>query len=194
MASRAPIRQLKTMEELVKADRETILNEARAISKRVSQQSWRIRKQYNKYSGALMNLLDAGGMSINKKMSRNELLHEVKKGLDFLGAESSTIRGIKNVEKKVEKGLKGQNVDIEDWNDFQKKRFFRAFEQLAKNNPGVANKQYKYEVMERLSEIQVQNKRRGVEWLVSQMEQELDNIMMEKSAKMFPEDAFNARI
>ena len=74
MASRAPIRQLKTMEELVKADRETILNEARAISKRVSQQSWRIRKQYNKYSGALMNLLDAGGMSINKKMSRNELL------------------------------------------------------------------------------------------------------------------------
>ena len=44
MASRAPIRQLKTMEDLVKADKETILNEARAISKRVSQQSWRIRK------------------------------------------------------------------------------------------------------------------------------------------------------
>ena len=84
MAQRAPIRQLKSIDTLISAPKDVILNEARAISKRVSQQSWRIRRQYGKYSGALMELLDKGGMHINKNMTRNELLHEVKKGLDFL--------------------------------------------------------------------------------------------------------------
>lgn len=194
MAQRAPIRQLKSIDTLISAPKDVILNEARAISKRVSQQSWRIRRQYGKYSGALMELLDKGGMHINKNMTRNELLHEVKKGLDFLGAETSTITGIKNVERKVEKGLKGQNVDIEDWNDYQKKRFFRAFDQLAKAHPEVGNKQYKYEVMEKLSQLQVMNKRRGVNWLVSQMEKQLEEVIEEKSSKLYPEDAFSANI
>lgn len=192
--ARAAIRKLKTIEELIKADKETVLNEARAISKRVSQQSWRIRKQYKKYSGGLMNLLEGGGMHINKNMTRNELLHEAKKGLDFLSTETSTIRGIKRVEAKVEKGLKGQNVDIEDWNDYQKKRFFKAFSKLAKKEPEVNNKLYKYEIMENLSNIQAENRKHGVKWLVKQMEDQLENIISKKSQKMFAEDAFSANV
>ena len=192
--ARKSTRKLKSIEELIKVNKEMLLDEARAVSKRVSQQSWRIRKQYNKYSGALMNLIDRGGIHINKNMTRNELLREIKKGLDFLSSETSTIRGITRVEKRIEKGLKAQNVDIEDFNAYQKKRFFRAFDKLAKTHPEVGNKQYKYEVMEKLSNLQSVNKRRGVDWLVDQMEASLDQIISEKSSNLFPEDVFSANI
>lgn len=194
MASRAPKTVLKTMEELLKLDRESLLNEARKISKKVSQRSWRIRTERKKYSGALMNLIDAGYMHINKKMSRNELLHEAKKGLDFINAETSTITGITAVEERVEKGLKGQNVDIEDWNDYQKKRFFRAFKELTKLDSGVANKLYKYEVMEQLAELQASHRKVGVQWLVDQMESKIEEIIGAKAEETYPEDAFNAKV
>lgn len=87
----------------------------------------------------------SGGKISSKGLSFNELRKEFIRAKNFLEKKTSTIKGYREIENKTISGLAKQGVHIST-DDY--KNFWSIYEKVKEIDPMVADKQYKYKILD----------------------------------------------
>lgn len=170
----------KSVEDILNMDVSKLTeSELRKITGRlVSAGNKRARRMMAKdvMSPALNILQDTGGMLSTRGKSINQLRAEFKRAKNFLQSETSSLAGYKKVKKETMAQLKKEGIKISDkeWDVF-----WRAYEELKKQDPSIAVKGLKYEVLQEISKIMVKGD--SVEDVVNNMAEKMSKIYEEKS-------------
>ena len=105
---------------------------------------------------------------------RKELMEEYKRIKNFMKAETSSLSGSRQVEKKAITELKNQrNVDITNVNY---DRYWEAYEKLKELKPEISEQNFKYEVLERIKKEVSGKKWFKVDRVVNKINAEIDKI------------------
>lgn len=137
-------------------------------------------------SSALRYLRESGGVKSTRKMKLPELREEFKRLRGFITAKTGSVSGEMAVRKQVVTELQKQGISL-SVNDYDV--FWRSYEELAKKNPSIRNKNMKYEVLEQLTEkIYESNKPSSVPELVQSMEDRLTEIYEQQQEEWMDAD------
>ena len=82
---------------------------------------------------------------------KQQLLEEFKRARSFMKSETSSLSGQKRIRKKSLEGLRNAGVDIGNLSPANYDRFWKAYEKLKELNPKIAEKNFKYEILEKMA-------------------------------------------
>lgn len=102
-------------------------------------------------SPAVAGVERTGGRFSTKGKNLNQLRHEFMRAKDFLESETGNIKGWRAVKTQTISTIKeeaGFNLDDELWD-----KVWTAYDQLKESNPWVANRQFRYKILEKISQI-----------------------------------------
>ena len=183
MAKRTDFVKGKTIEQILNMPwnelRDLTESELRVVVGRgVSSANKRLRR-YQEKKGKLPTAGRQGDTYEDVKFStvgkdRKELLEEFKRIKNFMGAETSSLSGEKQVQKKAidalfnQKGINIGNVNYD--------RFWKAYDKLKELHPEVADKNFKYAVIEQLTKEVSGKKWFNVDKAVMKIEKKLQEL------------------
>ena len=141
--------------------------------------------------------------------TKNELMKEFTRVKNFMNAETQSLRGQKNLARKVSKGLaerafgksseqleRGEKTKFrETMKGFEnllegsyrgtqnKTTFWRAYERLKERNPIIAQKGYKYRLLEKQAQIMKNAPSISTGRLADRMQKVFDEMYLEEQAE-----------
>lgn len=146
------------MEELVRMGKKELQKVARTIQRRVGSRLKKLEKAKGlEKSPAKAQLERSGGGIKYGGLNRNELLHEIKRGKDFLEDKTGTVTGAREFYEDVKTGLEGAGVDLKDRSNEEVDKMFEAFKKAQEELPAIANINFKYMAMENINKLIAQN-------------------------------------
>lgn len=176
----------KSVEELLDIDIDNfnMLDEKylrKVVTRLVSAGNKRLKRlsKSDVYSPAMYSVMYWGdGKFSVKGKNLNQLRAEFVRIRNFFEMETSTVIKAKKVRDTVINNMAKEGVHItkEQYN-----RVFRAYEELKKRHPEIANKAFKYRT---LSEITRNDHPEDVEKMISDMEKKLNNIYEEEMGEI----------
>lgn len=150
--------KLPSMEELVRMGKKELQKVARTIQKRVGSRLKKLEKAKGlEKSPAKAQLERSGGGIKYGGLNRNELLHEIKRGKDFLEDKTGTVTGAREFYEDVKTGLEGAGVDLKDRSNEEVDKMFEAYKKAQEELPAIANINFKYMAMENINKLIAQN-------------------------------------
>ena len=150
--------KLPSMEELIKMGKKELQKVARTIQRRVGSRLKKLEKAKGlEKSPAKAQLERSGGGIKYGGLDRNELLHEIKRGKDFLEDKTGTVKGAREFYEDVKTGLEGAGVDLKDRSNEEVDKMFEAFKKAQEELPTIANINFKYMAMENINKLIAQN-------------------------------------
>lgn len=183
MAKRTDFVKEKSIEQILNMPwnelRDLTESELRVVVGRgVSSANKRLRR-YQEKKGKLPTAGRQGDTYEDVKFStvgkdRKELLEEFKRIKNFMNAETSSLTGEKQVQKKAIDALynkKGINIGNVNYD-----RFWKAYDKLKELHPEVAEKNYKYAVIDALTQEVSGKKWFNVDKAVLKIEKQLNDI------------------
>ena len=155
------------------------------VSRGVSAANKRIRR-YVQQQGELPQPIQAAhgfdkklsyenaAFTLKGKTTREDVLGEFARIKQYMGAETSSLRGERKTQKRAVKELKAKgNVDISESNY---DKIWKAYERLKDMHPEIAEKNYKYIALEKIKEYHESNRRRGYKQIADAISAEWDKI------------------
>lgn len=150
--------KLPSMEELVRMGKKELQKVARTIQRRVGSRLKKLEKAKGlEKSPAKAQLERSGGGIKYGGLNRNELLHEIKRGKDFLEDKTGTVKGARDFYEDVKTGLEGAGVDLKDRSNEEVDKMFEAYKKAQEELPSIANINFKYMAMENINKLIAQN-------------------------------------
>lgn len=150
--------KLPSMEELIRMGKKELQKVARIIQRRVGSRLKKLEKAKGlEKSPAKAQLERSGGGIKYRGLDRNELLHEIKRGKDFLEDKTGTVKGAREFYEDVKTGLEGAGVDLKDRSNEEVDKMFEAFKKAQEELPAIANINFKYMAMENINKLIAQN-------------------------------------
>lgn len=73
-------------------------------------------------------------VSVNKNMSRNQLLQTINRSKQILSAKTSTVKGVKQVQAQVASRI---GDEYGSWTEDEKKKYWKAYNKTVEENKGV---------------------------------------------------------
>ena len=155
------------------------------VGRLVSAGNKRLRR-FEAGRGKLPNAGMQGGTYEEIKFStvgkdKQQLLEEYKRARGFMRAETSSLTGVKKVEKKSVEALKGYGVNIEGLSQKNYDRFWQAYDKLKEVDKTVADKNYKYAVLNEMNKMVKGKKWFNVDKLVRDMQAKIETIYKENA-------------
>lgn len=127
-------------------------------------------------SPSIETVLTKGKFSTKDK-SFNELRNEFVRARNFLESKTGTLSEYNKFKRDTIKSLHEKSgIEI---SQSQFDNFWRAYEELKKNNPAIANKGLKYAVLEEINKLQKDNEELDVDTIVFALQGEVDRIYQE---------------
>lgn len=131
---------------------------ARTIQRRVGSRLKKLEKAKGlEKSPAKAQLERSGGGIKYGGLGRNELLHEIKRGKDFLEDKTGTVKGAREFYEDVKTGLEGAGVDLKDRSNEEVDKMFDTYKKAQEELPAIANINFKYMAMENINKLISQN-------------------------------------
>ena len=150
--------KLPSMEELVRMGKKELQKVARTIQRRVGSRLKKLEQAKGlEKSPAKAQLERSGGGIKYGGLNRNELLHEIKRGKDFLEDKTGTVTGARVFYKEVKTGLEGAGVNLKDRSNEEVDKMFEAYKKAQDELPAIANINFKYMAMENINKLIAQN-------------------------------------
>lgn len=166
----------KTIQPYITAARKQLQSSVRTWSK----------KEFKSPAYYALSEATAGRMKFAfKGASLNLKKHMLQKAIEFLTAETRTVKGWEKVKKKNVKavnkklGLKGDQKFTPDQYD----RFYTAYNKLKQLDPNVQNLEYKYDVFSTLLEEMRADPAKSAEELALEMQKQVSDIIERKELK-----------
>lgn len=126
-------------------------------------------------SAAYRSVMESGGAFSIKGKSRAAVVAEFQRARSFFGKQTSTVKGARYVEKKIQETLSNKGVNIPK-DEFT--RMFRAFNKLRKASPKAKNLPSDV-LLKKVNQYVKDHPRRGVERIATDIYKELDKIYEE---------------
>ena len=172
--------KLPSMEELIRMGKKELQKVARTIQRRVGSRLKKLEKAKGlEKSPAKAQLERSGGGIKYGGLDRNELLHEIKRGKDFLEDKTGTVTGAREFYEDVKTALKGANIkppqteeekkkeeerkkkgeEIKDipWTNEQIDKMFDSFQKAKEEEPAIANINFKYDTFQNINNLIAEN-------------------------------------
>lgn len=150
--------KLPSMEELVRMGKKELQKVARTIQRRVGSRLKKLEQAKGlEKSPAKAQLERSGGGIKYGGLDRNELLHEIKRGKDFLEDKTGTVTGAREFYKDVKTGLEGAGVNLKDRSNEEVDKMFEAYKKAQDELPAIANINFKYMAMENINKLIAEN-------------------------------------
>lgn len=111
----------------------------------VSAKRYRRLKEKVGDTQATMALEKSGGLISTKGKTLGELRKEFIRAKTFLEKKTSTVSGYRKMEKAIITSLKTKGIEMSAQ---QYREFWRLYEQVKELDPMIADKQYKYKILE----------------------------------------------
>ena len=109
---------------------------------------------------------------------RQGLMEEFKRIKQYMRAETSSLRGYKNVQKKAIRSLQSSaGIDLTKTNY---DRFWKAYERLKELHPEIADSNYKYGILQEMASRVEGKKRFSIDKLIRDMESKITEIYEEQ--------------
>ena len=142
-------------------------------------------KRYKAFGGAATPATrmfeQSGGKITTKGKSLNELRAEYVRARNFLEAETSTKRGFAAYREDIIEKLNLEGVD--DLTPDQFSKLWKVYDLLKEKSPEVANKRFKYTVLEVIADQIVSNGRLSAKTIARRMSAELSDIYESEAAE-----------
>lgn len=116
----------------------------------------------------------SGGKFSVRNKNLNQLRAEFVRAKNFLQSQGSTVKGVKSIQKETINTLKKYGVDI---SSDQYNKFWDAYEKLKELDSSVANRTFKYLVLENISEVIDDG---SAEDIAIKVSEQLDNLYRER--------------
>lgn len=139
------------------------------VNKRISS-----LEKSNLNTPALSSVLRSGGKISVKDKNINQLRAEFVRAKNFIESETSTKRGYDEFKRDTIRQLNVEGVDEMSDNQFNK--LWKVYERLKEMSPEVANKKFKYEIIDRIADEIVNGGRQSAKTITEKIKKELTDI------------------
>lgn len=138
------------------------------------------RAQEQGFSSPSIDAVLAKGKFSTKDKSMNQMRNEFMRAKRFLESKTGTLGEFKKWRSENIAQLKKEGIEI---TPAQFDTFWKAYEELKKNNPEVANKGLKYNILKTIDAYQKEDPEISVDEIVSKMNEDVESIYEESQAQ-----------
>lgn len=143
------------VEDLKDMSMPELKKEARRIFNTANKRAERLQKAEDIYfTPALQGMKESGGRFTMGGKQKLQLIKEIKRAQTFMEAETSSVSGARKFYENLRKGLAEAGVDTEGSSNWELGNLLEAYQKAKETNPHVGNAEWKYLIMDQITEIQ----------------------------------------